>query len=325
VNVVPPDELEVLRELVGQSRSRPWRFLPSRLDDAVVSTVLDDLAGALDDPANVVVAAGGNAPIAAAALTVLPWDSEVLGSRMTALRCFVAGAPNAADALAGVVADALARAAAAGVSGVIGRASTDDVAALHALERNGFLLMDSQLDYVFDYERTPFDAASRPEPADDVVVRLASANDVAGLMDVAGQAFNGHFGRFHADERIGRERATEVYRQWIKSSIEDYADWVVVAEVDGALAGYTVWRKPSPLEAKHGIRLGHYSIGAVAPTAPRRGLFTLVTYEGLRHVEGVADWVEGPTHVNNYGVQRGYARLGLKVEGARHTFHRWLD
>ena len=39
-------------------------------------------------------------------------------------------------------------------------------AAIHALERHGFLLMDTLLDFFFDFSRTPFDKISPPQRLD---------------------------------------------------------------------------------------------------------------------------------------------------------------
>ena len=43
-------------------------------------------------------------------------------------------------------------------------------------------------------------------------------------------------------------------------------------------------------------------------------------------LHGIADLIEGPTHVNNYGVQMGYLKMGWRVcSDARHSFHNWMD
>jgi hypothetical protein len=78
------------------------------------------------------------------------------------------------------------------------------------------------------------------------------------------------------------------------------------------------------LDAQHGIRLGHYSIGAVHPDFFERGLFTALTHAGMEQVCSSADWIEAPTHIANYPVQRGFLRLGWRIAGAQHSFHKWL-
>jgi len=41
-------------------------------------------------------------------------------------------------------------------------------------------------------------------------------------------------------------------------------------------------------------------------------------------LDGIADCIEGPTHVNNYPVQRGYTKLLWRICDAHHSFHKWL-
>jgi hypothetical protein len=55
-----------------------------------------------------------------------------------------------------------------------------------------------------------------------------------------------------------------------------------------------------------------------------RGLFTALTRAGMEQLRSSADWIEAPTHIDNYAVQRGFLRLGWSIEGAQHSFHKWL-
>jgi hypothetical protein len=111
----------------------------------------------------------------------------------------------------------------------------------------------------------------------------------------------------------------------MNSSLNGYADYFVLAEIDNRIAGLSIWKKTSALEKKLPIRLGHYSIGAIHPDFFGRKLFSILTYEGMKLLQPEVDMIEGPTHINNYAVQRGYARLGWQISDARHSFHKWLD
>ena len=202
---------------------------------------------------------------------------------------------------------------------------TDDVLTIHTLEKQGFLLMDTNLDYVYDYRRTPTDAIPRPQLPDGAHIRAARDDEIEELLSVAQASFQNHFGRFHADERISEEQALRVYREWIRSSCQGYADLITVAEVEGKVAGYSVWKNPSRLERNLRTRVGHFSIGAVHPEYHGRGLFTALTFAGMESLEGIVDSIEGPTHINNYPVQRAYDRLHWLLRDARHAFHRWVE
>jgi ribosomal protein S18 acetylase RimI-like enzyme len=106
--------------------------------------------------------------------------------------------------------------------------------------------------------------------------------------------------------------------------VNGWADWIVVAVHGDRIAGYSAWKKPSALDARHGIRLGHYSVGAVHPDFFGRGLFTALTRAGMEELRSSANWIEAPTHIDNHAVQRGFLRLGWRIAGAQHSFHKWL-
>jgi ribosomal protein S18 acetylase RimI-like enzyme len=184
--------------------------------------------------------------------------------------------------------------------------------------------MDTVLDYVYDLRSSPLRTVAPPRLFEGAEIRFAEDGDLDELISVARASFQNHFGRFHADERISGEQAVRVYEEWIKSSCRGYADWVLVAKMDGRIAGYSVWRKPSSFESDLKTKLGHYSIGAVHPDYYGRGFFSALTFHGMRLFQGVADCIEGPTHVNNYQIQRAYDKLHWRVRDARHSFHKWL-
>ena len=119
-----------------------------------------------------------------------------------------------------------------GAECLVHRSHADDAPAIHALERRGFLLMDTLLDYVFDFQAGVAPAASPLPP--DTRVRPATPKDVDGLVEVARRAFASHSGRFHSDERIPHACAVRVYEEWIRSCVEGWADWVLAAERAGA-------------------------------------------------------------------------------------------
>jgi RimJ/RimL family protein N-acetyltransferase len=184
--------------------------------------------------------------------------------------------------------------------------------------------MDTLLDYVFDYRVNPVDSIPRPQLREGMSIRLARPEDVEALATVSREAFRNHFGRIHADPRIGQDRATRFYEEWIRSSCQGYGDWIVIAEAGDQIAGLSVWRKPSSEESAFGIKMCHYSIGAIHPNHHGQGLFTAITHAGMDILAEHADYVEGPTHASNQPVQRGYAKLGWKIGDARYSFHKWI-
>jgi len=221
---------------------------------------------------------------------------------------------------------ALQDAATSGVHFILCKTYTNDLTTIHALESRGFLLMDTILDCYYDYRRVPFESLPSPVLAKGVTLRFATSFDRDELVTLAGQTFLEHFGRFHSDERIGQQIATQVYEQWIRSSLDGYADWIHLAVVTGKIVGFSIWKRPSTAASQLKVRVGHYSIAGIHPAYHGQGLFTALTYAGMQSLHGIADIIEGPTHVNNYGVQLVYSKLGWRVcSDARHSFHKWMD
>ena len=257
--------------------------------------------------------------------TPLSWESQLLGKSMWAIKHLgVASGPGDASSVAtSLVAEVVRRVADRDGDFLLCRAIPSDTAIIHALESKGFLLMDTLLNFVFDC-RASGSNCYRQQIPESFELRLATASDIEPLAEVAHSSFAGHFGRFHSDPRIGRAAAARIYQEWIRSCANGWADWIVVAIHGDRIAGYSAWKKPSALDARHGIRLGHYSIGAVHPDFFGRGLFTALTHAGMEQVCSSADWIEAPTHVDNHAVQRGFLRLDWRIAGAQHSFHKWL-
>ncbi|MBN1180542.1 MAG: GNAT family N-acetyltransferase [Anaerolineae bacterium] len=309
---------------IANSRQNPYRCIPAASDsalDPVWYAEIVDYASA----GRVVVAQDGGDVVGVAVYVDLPWDSRILNRRMGVLKYVFVHPAYPRRQVIGLLLDRLiAWVMDRQIECLLGRAYADDVATIHALEERGFLLMDTLLDYVYDSERDPLNDVPRPALSDPFSIRPALAEDAEALKVLAQVVFDDHFGRFHSDERIPRSLATQIYQAWMTSSLAGYADVVLVAEAGGRIAGCSIWKEPSPLEQRLGLRLGHYSIGLVHPDFHRRGLFSALTYAGMAELDGRAALIEGPTHVNNYGVQRGYTKLHWQIRDARHSFHKWL-
>lgn len=325
---VSPEFTDRLADFIGQVRQKPYRFLHQQGSTGKVNQlVLEDilfLAGSHPEGTAIIQQAGEVAGLVAC--VDLPWDSRVFRSRWGAIK-YVLTAPWASEKpqlLGGLVSRALAWAAARQVECLVVKTYADDAAAVHALERAGFLYMDTNLDYAVDLRNPPFETVCQPPLPAGVNLRLAEGRDAAGLLAVAGEAFRTHFSRYMVDEMIPKNLAENVYVEWMRSCLDGYADTIYLAEIKGRIAGYSIWKKPSSAEQKHGIRLGHYSIAGVHPDFAGLGLFSCLSYIGMKAMAENVDLIEGPTHINNYPVQRGYKKLGWQIYDARHAFHKWL-
>ena len=259
-----------------------------------------------------------------AVLEDLPWDSAVFGKRMGTIWCLELDPEVSPGDGRGFSSFIIETAAKDGFEFLLAKSHTDNMRTVHLLEGCGFMLVDTLLDYVWDKEGScPVDLSSSAG-VDGCELSEACPADEEKLRQVAGNAFRDHFGRYHSDPRIGKDLARRVYEEWISASLRGYADHFVVARVGGEIAGYSIWKKQGSLEKKFGLSLGHYSIAGIDPAFAGRGLFSVLTRKGMSLLKDEVRFIEGPTHINNYPVQKGYARLGWKIADARHSFHKWL-
>jgi GNAT superfamily N-acetyltransferase len=318
-------DIAKMKPLLEATRQKPYRFLVPGSSQALDTFWLNDIEHTIEQGGRAFAAWEAGQICSAVVYADLPWETEIIKRRMGAFK-YVVLAPDALrqrNRFEHLLDCAIEWAASSGIEFLLCKAYTDDAPTIHTLQSRDFLLMDTLLDYVYDFRQ---DRSHSPIPTtcDGVTIREVETSDVDELVDVAQASFHDHFGRFHFDERIGKALAGKIYEEWIKSSVSGYADWILVAEVGGKIAGYSAWKRPSAQELTHGIRMGHLSIVAVHPTYRRMGLFSTLTQTAMKLFEDIADYIEGPTHLNNYAMQRAYARLAWQLRDTRHSFHRWL-
>jgi len=54
-------------------------------------------------------------------------------------------------------------------------------------------------------------------------------------------------------------------------SVSGMGGLILVAEVDGRIVGYGLWRKPLEIEAKNSLSVAHYDLAAIDPEFLGRG------------------------------------------------------
>jgi hypothetical protein len=322
------EQLPRLIPLLEMSAQKPYRYLLNELCKKLDSLWFYQLEEAIKNGLgqNFVVM-GQDRVLGLILYTNLPWETRIFNKKMGSISHFIVDPTNTQkDEIAGLLLDqAINWAISNGIEFLLCKTYTDDIFSIHSLESKGFLLMDSLLDYIYDFSRYSLEQVVQPSIPEGYTIRPSRENDEKELIFIARESFQSHFGRFHADERIPKQLATQVYEEWVNSSIHGYADWIRVAEIRGRIAGFSIWKKPSQLELKLNIQVGHYSLCGIHPDYHRKGLFSILTYDGMKLFNGLASCIEGPTHINNYPVQRGYDKLDWKISDARHSFHKWLS
>ena len=253
-----------------------------------------------------------------------PWDSEITGRRIgTVEHLAVAAGDVSRTEILQELLDKLTRSLAdRGTECVVCKLQSNELPVIHALEQRGFLLMDTLLDFVLDFFRTPIKESNLPRRGEQLKIRRAKRADLPELMALSEKAFADYSGRYHADPQMPPGTATKIYAEWVRSAFQGWADWILVAEVDGKIAGYGIWRKPLEIEAKNSLGVAHYNLAAVHPEFSGRGLYTALALDGMDIARDFAQYLTGgprqplssPDTLQN----------GWRISGARHSFHKWL-
>jgi ribosomal protein S18 acetylase RimI-like enzyme len=254
-----------------------------------------------------------------------PWDSQITGRRIGNVKHLAVTTDDYAgtDILHELI-DELTRSLGKRETQCVAcRVQSSELAAIHALEQSGFLLMDTLLDLVFDFSRAPTEQTS-PQRDKRLKTRRAEPADMPALMAISERAFAGYFGRYHADSRIPRSTATRIYSEWLRSAFAGWADWILVAEFDNKIAGHGVWRKILERQDANSRGVASCDLLVIDPEFQGRRLGTALVSDGMQISRDFAQYLVTPLHVCNYSVQRTFQNLGWRIARARHSFHKWL-
>jgi len=255
-----------------------------------------------------------------------PWDSEITGRRIGTVEhlAVTSGDPAAAEILHELIDELTRSLGDRRTQCVVCKVQSNELAVVHALEQSGFLLMDTLQDFVFDFSRAPIEEINPRQRDKQLTIRRANPADLAALMAISEKAFANYFGRYHADPQMPPGTAKKIYTEWVRAAFQGWADWILVAELDDKIAGYGLWRKALKTEEKNSLRVAHYDLAAVDPEFRGRGLYTALALDGMNIARDYVQYLVGPVHVSHYPVQHTLHKLGWKISGARHSFHKWL-
>ncbi|NMB99984.1 MAG: GNAT family N-acetyltransferase [Thermoanaerobaculaceae bacterium] len=314
-------EISELSSFLSNSNYFPYRYLSAKRNN-LINYWKSDIEKRVEKGSELYLIFSKNNIKGFTLFEDLPWDSKIFDKKMGCLTHLTFIEDIDFQESKKFVDFAVSVAREKGYEFLLCKSNTDNISAVHSLEKNGFYLVDTLLDFVWDRKTNPLEFSMLSN--EKIFIEEAKLSDEDELRHIARKAFSKHFGRYHSDPNIPKEKANSVYEEWVSSCLRGYADHFFVAKVEGKLAGYSIWKKESELEKEFDLGLGHYSIAGVNEEFRGMGLFKLLTIAGMKELEKEVDMIEGPTHINNYPVQRGYAGLGWKIGDARHSFHKWI-
>lgn len=208
-------------------------------------------------------------------------------------------------------------AAAAGADMATTRVDVGDLPRVHALEAAGYRLMDTLVYHARSLEELPEIAP----PGTGLSLRRATPADAQAVGALARAAFSGYFGHYHADPRLDDTAADAAYVEWAETSTaQTAADApVLLAHSARQLAGFLTMRRDGGDEFE-------IVLNAVHPDSRGKGVYTALVVEAMRVArEAGAGRMTVSTQINNYPVQRVWARLGFVHTRSLYTFHKWFS
>jgi GNAT superfamily N-acetyltransferase len=318
--------IDELKEALPRFTHKPLPHLSYLKRDQIEGYWLDDIARGLAEQSSTAFVSRAADRINGLVLYGdSPWDTKVIGEPVAVIKYFVGtDDAQASLVLAGLLQEVLQHAANRGIRLLTCKVQPLQFGAIHALEWHGFLLMDTLLDFVFDFSRTSIEEINPAEQDKQLKLRRATPTDMPALMALNERSFANYFGRYDADLQMPPGTATKVYAEWVRSAFAGWADWILVAEFDGKIAGHSVWRKTLESQGENSGGVAYCDLVVVDPEFHKRGLGTALMLDGMHIARDFAQYLVGPVHVCNYAVQRTLQKLGWKISGARHSFHKWL-
>ena len=199
---------------------------------------------------------------------------------------------------------------------LMARCSASDIRAAQAMEREGFLLMDTLVYYVCDMAKR-----GNPQDSTDITVRPVKPGEEAQVEAIAIDSFRNYFGHYHADERLDRVKCDEAYRSWALRSCKfrDVANEVLVALLQNRVVAFASL-------CLNNSRDGEGVLFGVAPSAQGQGIYRSLMVNGMQWclAKGRTRMVVS-TQITNIAVQKVWTRLGFESDHAVYTFHKWFD
>ena len=316
-----------LREALPLFTHLPLAHLPHSIPDQRRAYWLDEIRQSLADETSIAFGWSASGRSTDSSFTMIRLGQPRHGRSMGTVKHLAVtnDDPAGVEILRELTSELMQTLADRGTECVVCRVQSSELAAIHALEQSGFLLMDTLLDFVFDFSRTPLEKIRFPERDGQLKIRRGNAADLPTLFDINEKSFGNYFGRYHADPRIPAGAATRIYTEWVRSAFQDWADWILVAEVDDQIAAYGLWRKALGIEERNSLRVAHYDLAAIDPKFRGRGLWTALMHDGMSIARDCAQYLIGPVHVSNYPVHHLLQKFGWNTSGARHSFHKWLN
>jgi ribosomal protein S18 acetylase RimI-like enzyme len=197
---------------------------------------------------------------------------------------------------------------------IASRVQASDISSIHALEKNGYNLIDSIC--TLRYDHTKCSAANETEilHRSDLTIRGWQNRDLETLAAIAGDIYS--HDRFHSDPHFEHEECDELHEKWIVNCCQGISDEVLIAEDNNGMPiGF--------ITCKTVGRRGVIDLVGVSPRSQRRGVGSLLLGYSIDWFKGKVDYIDVGTQCKNVSAMRLYIKNGFLPVSASLTFHKW--
>ncbi len=313
--------IESVRPLLATQPFLHGHHLPGALPEALVQAALIRLAS--EDEDNLVVRAEKGRLTGLAVMRPLPWDTEFFQMGCARVEAFYfdrtdEAALDQSRALAAEVVDWCRRREVRFVSAKIEAA--DALSAL-GLGRAGFDVVDNELTLIADRATEP--ASPDPPPLPPGIELLVGD----GLTGVSLEALGGlyDYSRFHADPRVGPERADRLWALAVENQATREGRPVVLLVEGDRAVGIISCRPEADLAAAIGAAVGDWFMVGVAPGYRRRGLGRVMLAAALAHGLKRYDLIQVSTQAYSPGAVHFFLSGGFRLCRAGLSLHCFVE
>ncbi|MFN7171007.1 MAG: hypothetical protein ACK4NT_07220, partial [Candidatus Omnitrophota bacterium] len=208
IRVLEKQDLEKIKPLIAEykyNEYRNYKIFNQELREKILFQQIDDII--INKHGYCLVAEAKGNMNGLITLVNLPWDTKHFGMKMARIGHLIYVNNNLPYELINSVLKLCRRGK---IKHLSFRVDTQDFSTIHALQKNGFYLVETLLTYIFTQ-------ADKISPLKDIYkVREFKKQDLPYLMEIARKSFTQN--RFHLDPYIPKDKADSLYSEWIKNA-----------------------------------------------------------------------------------------------------------
>ncbi len=243
------------------------------------------------------------------------WDSKIFKIKMANIEVIMAAGGYSSELMIKnkLLKELISRAKDMKIKHLSIRVDMRDLSSAHALELNGFRIIDSLFTYILKNR-----LINIPSMKNMFNIRKILREDIKEAGDLfADRYVTGHYS---VDPRIPSNKAKNMYRMWLENKFKDHVNNdIFIAERSGKIVGCSMFSFDNLLKKYTGLNSVHRGLVAVEPSAA--GCLVAFIKAQIEKRKNL-DFAEFETQGHNYRMLQAMQKLGMQITRSRYTFHK---